>query len=60
MVRFSPEIVMQVKDIKCEKISSHIHILTFEVLNIKDLQEATLMKSVNIMEDVNNQNTLEL
>jgi hypothetical protein len=38
MIKFSPEVVMQVKDIKCEKISSHIHILTFEMLNIKELQ----------------------
>jgi len=48
-VRFTPEVVVQFRDIKCEKISSHVHILTFEMVSVKE--QDMLTRSVNILED---------
>lgn len=47
-VGFTPEPVILVKDIKCEKISSHIHMLVFEVSKISD---TALNKTVDLLND---------
>lgn len=48
-VRFTPDVVVQFREVKCEKLSSHMHILTFEMLNIKE--QESLTHSINILED---------
>lgn len=55
-VTFTPEPVILVKDIKCEKISSHIHMLVFEVSKIKE--QIPINKTINLLED--NETSLDL
>lgn len=57
LVRFTPESVILVKDIKCEKISSHIHMLVFEVSKVREPQSIT--KTVNLLEDTDSSLELE-